>query len=450
MASSAQVQIVEIDGEEFDLCKAPQKESQLVVEKTAEITKNINYDLISAQTSSLSLSLRVAYLGVARFPILQVEVNKLSVDVTKLTDESVRVLQKFQRAAASINQSYIASFKYLMRKKEKFALMEFGNVLEKTKEMQQAVNALADKFGSSADDAQKLYDKVQQEVKVRIDTNEEIKAITEEINEIEKNIDRVNEQIKVASQKEVQAAEKMGSAGRRFLLGFISMVTFRWARKQNSDHSDAESIDTDFEEFQRYYDERMKLQEDLRKLRVDHQKKLLEKLEKSAAVSSHNATEIKVENTTLTALDCCVRGMRHTQATLVNVAEFWKRMSDMSSDFSPEKLKNHIELIQEEEGEERFEMYNDDNFREKVKRQQASWVAMAIASNCCLESINTCNRELHVFIGEHCTPEEAGVKLRELMGPFMQRTRDLVLALEVDQSKPQQPALLTSNSSIKT
>ena len=75
---------VEIEEEEFDLFKAPPKESSLVKTRSQSLEKDVNYSLVSAQTSILSLSLRVAYLGVAKFPLLQGKVNDLSITVTKL------------------------------------------------------------------------------------------------------------------------------------------------------------------------------------------------------------------------------------------------------------------------------------------------------------------------------------------------------------------------------
>ena len=414
---------VEIGDEVFDLFKAPRKDSILVREQAEEIAKNVNYDLIAAQTSALSLALRVAYLGVARFPLLQVEVNRLSVNITKLSDQSVRVLQKFQRAAVSINQSYIAACKYLTTKKEKFALMEFGNLLEKSKEMEVAVTKLASAFEGSANEAQTIYEKVQNTIQVRDDTTAEIKKIKTELKKIEEDIDRCTIELKVAQERELEAAQKMGDIGRKLKNGLVSLVTFGLAKN------------TDELEFQKCYEDKVRIQTQLRELRVNFQKKLLEMLEQTAVIKPHEASEIKIDNSTLSALDCCVKGLRHTQATLASVAEFWQRISEMNSDFSPDKLKEHVAIIQEEDAEERFEMYNDDNFRIKIKRQQAAWVAMAIASNTCLESINTCNRELHIFIGEHYDPDGAMVKLQEIMGSFLQRTKDMVYALEVDNKK---------------
>ncbi len=413
---------VEIGDEVFDLFKAPKKDSILVSEQVEQISKNVNYDLISAQTSCLSLALRVAYLGVARFPLLQVEVNSLAVDVTKLTDQSVRVLQKFQRAAVSINQSYIAACKYLTNRKEKFALMEFGNLLEKSKEMETAVSNLATAFAGSAETATSIFGNVQKVIQTRDDISAEQKQLEKELKVIEADIEKATKELDAAQKREIEAAQKMGSIGRKFKNGLVSVVTFGAAKN------------TDEKEFQKCNEDKVRMQQQLREHRVLYQKKLLEKLEKATALKPHENSKIQIENSTLSALDCCVKGLRHTQATLVSVAEFWKRISDMNSDFSPDKISEHVKMIQEEDDENRFEMYNDDNFRMKIKQQQATWVAMAIASNSCLESINTCNRELHMFIGEHYDPDTAMEKLQELMGGFMTRTKEMVHAMEEDSS----------------
>ena len=412
---------VEIGDEVFDLFKSPKKDSILVREETENISKNFNYDLICAQTSCLSLALRVAYLGVANFPLFQVEVNRLAVDITKLTDESVRVLQKFQRAAVSINQSYIAACKYLTNRKEKFALMEFGNLLEKSKEMETAVSNLATAFAGSAETATSIFGNVQKVIQTRDDISAEQKQLEKELKVIEADIEKATKELDAAQKREIEAAQKMGSIGRKFKNGLVSVVTFGAAKN------------TDEKEFQKCNEDKVRMQQQLREHRVLYQKKLLEKLEKATALKPHENSKIQIENSTLSALDCCVKGLRHTQATLANVAEFWKRISEMNSDCgSSEDVSEHVKLIEETKY---FEMYHDDEFRIKIKRQQAVWVALAIASNSCLESINTCNRELHVFIGEHYDPDTAMQKLQELMGSFLQRSKDMVYALEEDSSK---------------
>ncbi len=413
---------VEIGDEVFDLFKSPKKDSILVREETENISKNFNYDLICAQTSCLSLALRVAYLGVANFPLFQVEVNRLAVDITKLTDESVRVLQKFQRAAVSINQSYIAACKYLTNSKKEFAQMEFRNVFKKSKEMEDAVSKLVSAFAGSTATATKIFNNVLKEIRGRDKTSGELNELEEALKTIENNIDKTTKQLGIAQKHEIEVAEKMGNIKRKFMTGMARVVTLGQAAKN-----------TDEMEFEKCYEDKVRIQRQLRKYEVLFQKKLLKKLEKATALKPHENSKIQIENSTLSALDCCVKGLRHTQATLANVAEFWKRISEMNSDCgSSEDVSEHVKLIEETKY---FEMYHDDEFRIKIKRQQAVWVALAIASNSCLESINTCNRELHVFIGEHYDPDTAMQKLQELMGSFLQRSKDMVYALEEDSSK---------------
>ena len=412
--------IVKVDDEESELYKPPSEGTELVKNQTEEIERQVNYDLISAQTSVLSLALRIAYLGVTKFPRIQVKINALSVDVTKLSDEAVRVMQKFQRAAAMINQSYISACKYMSRKKERYALMEFQNVFKKATEMQEAVSKLATDFGTSSTNAQTIYDEVQGEIQVRDDATAAESTIRKEMAAIEGNIDKTEALYNDALKRENEARDRVGSIGRRIL----SNITLTFVGG------------SDKEDFEKCYAERMKLQDDLRALRIEHQKKLLEMLEESAKLKPHEGTEIKLEHSTLTALDCCVKGMRHSQSTLLSISEFWKRVSDMNKDFSPEQIEIQIKTIKEEDpndAEARYEEYNSDEFREKIKRQQAAWVAMAVANARCLDCINTANRELHLFLGEHYAPDKALIKLQELMGPFMERTKNMVDAMEKGQ-----------------
>ena len=411
---------IEIEEEEFDLFKAPPKGSSLVKNRAQSIEKDVNYSLVSAQTNILSLSLRVAYLGVAKFPLLQRKVNDLSITVTKLSDHSVRMLQRFQRAAMSINQSYISACRYLLKGKEKFAIMEFGNVFTKAKEMETAVTALASEYGETSKTAKAIYDEVQGEIKVRNDTTNEVTQIEKTIDELEKEIEKLERELEDAQRQEDKARAKMSSLGRKF-------VTTLTGKGHTDEH-----------EFNKYFDERVKIQDLLRQKRIELQSVMLDKLKKASVLKPHEGTQIRLERSTLSALDCCVKGMKHAQATLQTVAQFWTQLSDMNKDFSDQKVKQHLDLITEdsEDPEDRMEMYKDEGFQRKIVLQQATWVAMGIASENCLQSISASNRELHLFLGEHYAPDQAIEKLQELMGDFVGRTETLIKAMKQPTDKP--------------
>ena len=411
MASTEVIAYVELEGETFDLYKSPTKESQLVKERIQSITKDVDFDLITTQTSSLSLSLRVAYLGVSKFPLLQIKVNELSLSITRLSDESVRVLQRFQRAAVSITQSYISATKYFEKQKEKFAIMELGNVFTKAEEMKDAVADLASKYGKSSEEATKIYEAVQREIKVRDDATGEVNRLGKELEEIEKSIEKTEKEVTQAQEREDEARNRMNSAslGRKIVKAII----------RNTDEE---------REFETYYTERVKIQDKLRNLRIEYQSKMLEKLKEASKLKPHENTEIVLEKSTLCALDCCVKGMRHAQATLESVTQFWRQVSDVNKDFSGKNVKEHVELIQDDENP--AEMFNEEGFRRKIKLEQITWVAMGIASHLCMESISGSNRELHLFLGEHYPPDQAMQKLQELMSEFTKRTEDVYKAMK--------------------
>ena len=421
MASQAVVK-VEIGGEVLDVFKVPPKDSALVKEQVDQIEKDINFDLISAQSNALALALRVSYLGVARFPLLQIEVNKLAINVTLLYDQCIRVLTKFQRASMIINRSYIAACKYLMTMEETFALLEFKDILEKSKEMEVAVSALSSAFDDSSNIAQGVYDTVEEKIDFRNRTTKDMEIVNDELAELDSKIDKTSKDLDDAQKKEDEAAVNMRSNNAHKVVKFLGIIIYEEDYQTNTD-----GLNTDLKN---RHEDKMRIQEELKQCRIDYQKKLLEKLEKTAILEPFKASKIQIENSTLSALDCCLKGLKHTRATLISVKEFWQRISDVHGDFDPDKMEEYIALIKMQDRTERSKLYNNDIFRVKIKLQEAAWVAIAIASNTCLESINTSSREMHVYIGEHYAPDEAMVKLQEIMGPFMQRTKAIIDALD--------------------
>ena len=293
-------------------------------------------------------------------------------------------------------------------------MMEFGNVFTKADEMRKAVCELATKYGDSSEVAKSVYKDVQNEVQRRDDTTSEMSQVQQEIKDIE-DIEKTEKELTEAQEREDRARERMGSLSRKFVTTFTGKG------------------DTDEKEFNKYLEERVKIQDKIRDMCIKHQSKLLEKLKKASVLKPHENTQIHLENSALSALDCCVKGMKHAQAILLNVAQFWKQVADINKDFSPDGLKKHIDVIQEDEdAADRLEMFNEEGFQRKIKCQQATWVALGIASNRCLESIQTSNRELHVFLGEHYAPDQALQKLQELMGEFMRRSEALIQAMIAD------------------
>ena len=336
-----------------------------------------------------------------------------------MSDHSVRILQRFQRAAVSINQSYISACRYLLKGKEKFAIMEFGNVFTKAKEMEKAVTDLASEYGNTSDDARAIYNEVQGEIKVRNDTTNELSEIELAIDDMEQEIEKTEKELVEAQKQEDLARDKMSSLGRKF-------VTTLTGKGHTDEH-----------EFNMYFEERVKIQDLLRQKRIQLQSMMLNKLKKASALKPHEDTQIRLERSTLTALDCCVKGMKHAQATLETVAQFWKQISEMNKDFSDEKVKQHLDFIAEggEDADERMEMYKEEEFQKKIMLQQATWVAMGVASDNCLQSISASNQELHLFLGEHYAPDQAIKKLQELMGEFVDRTEALIEAMQPSTNK---------------
>ena len=125
--------------------------------------------------------------------------------------------------------------------------------------------------------------------------------------------------------------------------------------------------------------------------------------------------------------------------TIVSVKKFEESISllvkltfcfenQVNKDFSGKNVKEHVELIQDDENP--AEMFNEEGFRRKIKLEQITWVAMGIASHLCMESISGSNRELHLFFGEHYPPDQAMQKLQELMSEFTKRTEDVYKAMK--------------------
>ena len=88
-----------------------------------------------------------------------------------------------------------------------------------------------------------------------------------------------------------------------------------------------------------------------------------------------------------------------------------------------------------------FYLQNFDNYFEYINYdncfgQKATWVAMGIASDNCLQSISTSNRELHLYLGEHYAPDQAIEKLQELIGEFVDCTETLIKAMQQPTDKP--------------
>ena len=149
MASPGQ-EIVVLDGESYSLSELPSSNSRVVVIEKSRLLGAIDLEALVDDLGRLGNCVRIAYHGVAGFTELQIKIQRIGYDVTKLCDKSAITIGKFKKASSTVLSALQATYQYLLESFEDMALETLADVSDTAKGMAEAAQELHDDFERQA------------------------------------------------------------------------------------------------------------------------------------------------------------------------------------------------------------------------------------------------------------------------------------------------------------
>ena len=147
----------------YSLVELPPNDTKLVVAEREKLLGQMDLKMLVEDVGRVGKCIRVAYNGVTaagpKFTDLQIEVQDLGYEVTKLCDKSAITVSKFKRVCATILSDLQTTYEYLLDNFEDMALETLTAVSEIAGQMAAAAEELHREFDNEANKVREVAKK---------------------------------------------------------------------------------------------------------------------------------------------------------------------------------------------------------------------------------------------------------------------------------------------------
>ena len=141
---------VKIGSEEFSIVEVPSSATTVVRKQREYLLGSIDLSVLMEDHSHLGNFVRLAYNGTAGHTELQIQIQEIGYDVTKLCDKSAVTVSMFKQASGSILNDLQRTYQFLLDGLEVIALEALALVSEVAKGMATAGEELYKNFGDES------------------------------------------------------------------------------------------------------------------------------------------------------------------------------------------------------------------------------------------------------------------------------------------------------------
>lgn len=145
---------VVLAGTTYSLVEPPSRDSQVVKVEREKLLAKMDLNKLVKDLCNVGSFVRLAYYGLVtagpQFSDMQLEVQELGIDVTKLCDKSAITVSGFKRASSTIVTNLQATYEYLLDNLEEMAVDTLASVSDLAGQMAKAAKTLQDDFDKEA------------------------------------------------------------------------------------------------------------------------------------------------------------------------------------------------------------------------------------------------------------------------------------------------------------
>lgn len=419
-----------ISGQHYSLVELPGSSTPLVVEKRSELGSEIELKTLVEDLGRVGRFIRVAYNGVKaagpKFTELQIEVQGLGYDVTKLCDKSAITMSRFKRACSTILTDLKTTYLYLLDNFEDMALDTLSAVSDLAGEMAAAANELRADFDEEALKVRDVLTKTERSQGKQERCVREMKTKQEEfelrkdrqqdlLKEARKAEEVADQRFREMEMQEDKAVQQLGDDD-----GFWTKIANGLTTKVLGTRVIGMSPEQKQRHLQEIKEQKMKALEkkiEREQLRLEAFQKLTE-----FAVSIENCKgEKDFANAAAQSLQEAVQGLKMLSAYMMQAAVFWTQMQNHCKDLGDDKLKKEVDkAMQRYDDAKRQRFWTSSGFKTKAVNFYAGWVALDGVCGEYMTAIQGTRRELYKYIMENPTFEDAERNVKQLANHFKQ------------------------------
>lgn len=424
MAVSKPELTVEVEGEEHKLDVVPKETSKVVLLEKEKLLGAVDLQMLVTDLGRVGKFIRIAYNGVGaagpKFVEIQIEVQSLGYDITKLCDKSALTVAKFKKASATVLTSLKATYGYLIGHMEKIALVTLTNVSRLAGEMAKAALQLHKEFEDEKEKVKTTLEKTQrakgdeaQRIKDKAKEREQLEAKHEEQRKLMEDSQRLEREAE-AQRREMEHNENeaINSIGytnpvKVVLNAFTSHLGFKLF-----DEKEAEKKAVHWKEKKI---EALRKENELRQKRYEAFSIMTE----FASKMTECKTEQNMAEAAEGALHQAIGALKELADVMMQAAQFWEQMEDHCKSLAEEGVKSQIEAAIEYPEEMRMVIWTSDPFKEQAIQFYAGWVALNSVCSEYMEQIKLTQKDLHAYLKENPSYEESRQNIEALAKEFL-------------------------------
>ena len=412
----------------YSLVELPASDTQLVVSESAKLLGEIDLKMLVHDLGRVGMCIRVAYNGVTaagpKFTELQIEIQDLGYDVTKLCDKSAITVSKFKRACETILGNLQTALEYLLDNFEDMALDTLSSVSELAGKMATAAQELHQDFNIEAlkvrevakktkreqgQQAILVDEKRQEEEKLKKDQEKQ----EEELRKARQDEAEAEDLVRTYEMKEDQAIEALGDEG-----GFFTKLANGFTSKYLGTRFIGESRETKEQKLLKWKEKKLNAQENSKEQRR-MRREAYDKLNEFAVMIGKCSGEKEMAKAAVEALHQAMSGLQTLAALMMQAALFWEQMQDHCKALGEAEMKQTVEkAINELGAAERRRLWTTNGFKRQAVRFYAGWVALNDVCGEYMLTIQETQKDLYKYITENPSYEQAETNVKTLAAKF--------------------------------
>ena len=440
---------IEIEGESYALDKIPSESSGVVKTEKERLLGIIDLRALVNDLGRVGGFIRVAYNGVGAAGYqqteLQIEIQRLGYDITKLCDKSAVTVAKFKKASSRVLNNLQCTYGYLLDNLEKMALTTLSSASKLAGEMEKAALELHDDFEAQAKKVTAALEntqtakqiqasKVEEEKRRRIQLEEDIKREQQFIKDYQEKEREAETRRRAIEQHEDKAISEIRSLsfGESLVNAFTTVLLFG-TKVYNTEDADKRAAS-----FRQNRLDALKAEKAIR----DERYKALANMSAFTARLKQCVNDQEMAECAVDALHKAIGALKHLSAVMMQTALFWKQLQEHCSYLADTEIKSQVEAaIEYHSVEERMKVWTSNSFKSQAIQFYSGWVALNSVCSVYMEQIKETQRDLYKYITENPTYEESKRILPDLADKFMADLQSDQKALKEKDLKAQEEIL---------
>lgn len=410
--------VVLLDGVSYSLTEIPSSTSKVVKFEKARLLGSIDLEALVDDLGRLGNCVRIAYHGVAGYTELQIKVQRIGYDVTKLCDRSAITISQFKKASGTVLLSLQSTYQYLLDGLENMAVYTLADVAETAEGMSTAAKKLCTEFNEQAEH---VIETVEEIARTQGMEEKRKEKMEKERKDMEAKCAMYSARDKAAQEHErkaellYQAAQCREDEAVKAQTGVITSIINAVSTKFLG--GPAIPLDAHKDKAASAREEKLK-QLEIMQEQQEHRRIALEQLaEFSERIQNSKVGETQVE-AAIESLYKAHGALKSLAAVMMKAALFWEQMQNHCKELANGKIKKEIEIVRKMPKEERLEVWTSRAFKLKAIHYCAGWVALDDVCSVYVERIKLTQQELYTYIQESLRPDAARKKVKELAIAF--------------------------------